>query len=246
MPEPIAPAIRRPLGAYERFTNAHQAALIRAYDAWATGTRREVASVAKRGATVGEAKLILGRRLPLLEKRMQAVTAVGIKKAVKMGLGQVEPSVGVKSILARRLLENRTLVATHLIPRIGETIAAKLAPGLTKVGLQGALLAPRSFPASYAGGAWVMIFDVQKQAGTEQDDERRKRGEDLLPVRWVLDPAAAHCQASDGRLGCVSLEGEYASWADLPTVPGGNVTCLGNCRCHLEAYRDGAWHRGLE
>ena len=90
-----------------------------------------------------------------------------------------------------------------------------------------------------------MIFETQKALGTEKEHELALEGLAPERIRWVLDPNADHCEDSAGHYGCPGLAGEYDSWNDLPTVPAGQVTCRGNCRCHLEVFRDGDWRRGV-
>jgi hypothetical protein len=104
----------------------------------------------------------------------------------------------------------------------------------------------RAMPATYSGGYWVAIFEVQKGLGRVREDERAAQGLPPEPVRWDLDPNAEHCEPSPGYYGCPELAGEYpAGWSSLKTVPAGMVTCRGNCRCHVKVFRDGQWQRGV-
>jgi len=99
--------------------------------------------------------------------------------------------------------------------------------------------------AQGAGESWVLIFKTQQTLGRAREGGRRAQGLPPETIRWVLDPRAAHCAASSGYHGCPDLAGEYDSWDALPTVPAAQVTCRGNCRCHLEVMRDGQWQRGV-
>jgi hypothetical protein len=157
--------------------------------------------------------------------------------------------------------EGEALIRENLIPRVHEKMTLALAtavPGLVIGGLaveqqravalaiKNASAATRAAPAQYAGGYWVAIFEVQRTLGEERESERQSQGLDIEPVRWVLDPRAEHCNPSAGFYGCPELAGEYPNgWKTLPTVPAGQVTCRGNCRCHLEVQRDGQWKRGI-
>jgi len=70
------------------------------------------------------------------------------------------------------------------------------------------------------GVAWNAMFEgVKAQPGNQGKK-----------VRWILDPAVpTHCEASANRHGCIDLAKTYDSWDDLPTLPAGEVTCIGNC-----------------
>ena len=75
------------------------------------------------------------------------------------------------------------------------------------------------------------------------DKEREEAGKKPRRVRWVLDPAAEHCKKSEFHYGCPELAGEYESWDHMPTVPAGDVSCLGNCRCHIDVKTESGWER---
>ena len=244
--EPPAPDKRAARGAWERGTNAYQGQLVAAYDRWAAATEREMALAMQRGAGEQELRLILERRVALLTTTMQRLTQDGIYRGVKAGLGKRAPGIATRSVIGRKLLENRETVQAKLAPRIEAVIAERITPGMDRAALKAAFLPARSYPATYAGQYWVMIFEVQRAEGLELDREAKRLGRDPARVKWMLDPLAVHCEASEGRYGCPDLEGEYDSWDDLPTVPAGQVSCHGNCRCHLVVWRDGAWRRGLE
>lgn len=83
----------------------------------------------------------------------------------------------------------------------------------------------------YAGNVW--------HAGWQGAVERAKY--EGVPVRWVTDPLAQHCQTC-ARFG----DQEYPSLAALLAVTGGilpgyGTECDGNCRCSLLALRGGVW-----
>lgn len=140
------------------------------------------------------------------------------------------------------------LVATALIPAIHARLLPEIARGvaLDPKALQGAFGAVRAAPGQYAGRAWVMIFETQQELGRTREAERRAEGKTVEAVRWVLDPRAEHCAESPGHHACPKLAGIYpGGWSTLPTVPAGLTTCRGNCRCHVEVFRDGKWQRGV-
>jgi hypothetical protein len=142
------------------------------------------------------------------------------------------------------LANNAQLIHDGLIPGIQVNLNEQLLQGAatSKATLLESFGNLSHRPASYAGGAWVAIFEAQKMAGWEQE---KQTGEQQR-VRWNLDPNAAHCTPGEpGYYGCTELEGVYDSWQALPTVPAGRTRCRGNCRCYLEAEVNGEWQRGL-
>ena len=228
-----------------RAVNAQQHRLVRAYDTWAAGVKRDMDAALKRWATPGQLKLILENHLPELEAVMLDATHQGIQTVERLVVGRAKPSPRVLAARDAHLLKNDGLVSTALVPFIGERLAAALVgPGiLDSRAVLGALAAQRAYPAQYAGGFWAMVFETKQAQGLDLDEEQRRLGLPPVKVRWVLDPQAEHCQASPGFYGCPDIAGEYPSWGNLPTVPAGQVTCRGNDRCWIEVWRDGRWQR---
>ncbi len=228
-----------------RAVNAQQLRLVRAYDTWAAGLKRDWDTALKRWASPAQLRLILEGHLPELEAAMLDTTHRGIQTAEKLAIGRLPPSSRVVAAREDHLRKNDELVATALMPFIGERLAAALtgAGAVDSRAVVQALTAQRSFPAQYAGGFWAMVFETKQAAGQDEDEGRKAQGLPPVPVRWVLDPLAEHCQASPGFYGCPDLAGEYPSWGDLPTVPAGQVTCRGNDRCWIEVWRDGRWQQ---
>lgn len=251
--KPAGQKQRQGAGGYEGLANRQQRALVKAYDSWAAKVKKELNRAAETGAAPDELHAILTSRLPALEEELSRITEAGVQKAARVAVGSKhldEPAV--KRTVAEEQTINRELVRSSLIPNIEAKLAAALTAGtaLTAASLTEAVNGARVLPAQYAGGAWVAIFRVQQEAGKERERERHAQGLEVEPVRWVPDPQAEHCSASTGEMGdyygCLDLAGEYpGGWNTLPTVPAGRVTSRGNCRCHLEVYRDGEWRRGL-
>lgn len=246
-------------GTWEEKTNRQQRKLVRVFDQWAAGLRQEMTRKAKAGATVPELQALLDAQVPRLEQRLLEINAAGVRNAAKTSAGSRIDSPAVQGKIDQLIREGEALVKENLVPKVHEKMTLALAMAVPAVvgglaveqqravamAIKNASAATRAAPAQYAGGYWVAIFEVQKTVGTEREDERRAQGLDIEPVRWVLDPRAEHCQPSAGFYGCPQLAGEYPNgWGSLPTVPAGQVTCRGNCRCHIEVKRDGAWKRG--
>ncbi len=234
-------------GDWEQTTNRQQRRLTRAYDAWSARTRRSLLDSAKRGGTIPQQSAILDQAMRELEVELAAVLEVGTKQAARQGAGDRIDLPAVRATIAEHERENRELLAAGLIPAIAGALIVQVIRGaaLDSKTLQGAFGAVRAAPGRMAGRSWVLIFETQKAVGKQRETERKAKGLAIERVRWVIDPRAEHCVDSPGFHGCPGLAREYPSWDDLPTVPAGEVTCRGNCRCHIEVFRDGQWRRGV-
>ena len=250
-------------GDYETKTNRQQRKLVAVYDKWSAAVKRELTRLVKEGKTLPELEAYLDGQVVKLEERLVEIQAAGIRSAAKTAAGSRYELPAVLARTDAQIRENVQLIKENLVPRIHEklTLALALAVPLATAGIAGlaidqqkavalavknATAAGRSMPAQYAGGYWVAIFETEKTLGNVREAERADQGLEPESVRWVLDPRAVHCHASPGFYGCVELAGEYkGGWSTLPTVPAGQVTCRGNCRCHIEVKRDGQWRRGV-
>jgi len=228
-------------------TNHYQAVLTRLYDQW---TRRAQKAMVNADAA-GEVDIgtVLDKQLVALGVSLRAAAGQYITEAFKIGL-KGKPVKGAASVALEILVErNNKFMDESLIPRIRTKVRAHLTEikelhqyAINGPGLLGLLQSLRSEPAGYAGAFWNGIFVAAGIGQKEEDNQRKDSGERPRRVRWVLDPAAEHCADSAHGRGCPGLEGEYASWEELPEVPAGGVTCLGNCRCHIEVESDdGGW-----
>ena len=234
-------------GDWEQATNRQQRRLTKVYDEWSTKTRKKLVEIARSGGTIPEQSIYLDRAMRALEIKLKEVYDRGIDIAKNLSGGSRSDSPELQRLAEARKSEGNSMIAAALIPAISAKLIADVARGLATnpKALRTAFNTARAMPPQYAGGFWVMIFETQKTLGRGREQERRKKGEKPEPIRWVLDPRAQHCHHDAGYYGCPELAGEYESWDALPTVPAGQVTCRGNCRCHLEVYRDGQWRRGV-
>ena len=238
---------RRAPGAWEKITNKQQRKLVGIYDRWSVRVRKAISNASKWGLGIAEQHTILEDALIVLRDDIAKGMASGIASAAKVSAGSRAGIPEVLGVTARHITEAEKMVGEAFIP----TIHKKLLPdilrgvGADKKALRDAFLTVRNAPAQYAGSSWVTIFDVQRALGKVRALELISEGKDPEPVRWVLDDNAEHCLDGAGTHGCISLEGEYDNWDSLPTVPAGDTTCRGNCRCHLEVYREGEWQRGV-
>jgi len=247
-------------GDWEQQTNRQQRKLVRVYDEWAAALKRELSKRAKNGATIPELQSYIDQQIPKLEERLVEIQTKGIQNAVKAAAGSRADLPAVQGTADQQIRENILLIKNNLVPKVHEklTLALATAVPVVTVGLvaeqqravalaiKNASAAGRTMPAQYAGGYWVAIFETEKTLGGVREDERAAEGLAPEPVRWDLDPRAEHCKPSPGFYGCPELAGEYpGGWRTLKTVPAGQVTCRGNCRCHISVFRNGEWRRGV-
>lgn len=238
---------RQGAGDWEQLTNRQQRRITRAYDTWSAQTRRALNNMAKSGADLWAQQRFLEQALRAFERRMIEIYNRGIDIAKNASADSKRDLPEVIHLADTKKTEGDRMITQNLIPLLAGNLMPAIIAGIAidSGKLQDAFLSSRSMAPQYSGGAWVMIFETQRELGYAREAERIKQGLPIEKVRWVLDPRAEHCDDSAGYHGCVNLVGEYASWHDLPTVPAGQVTCRGNCRCHLEVFRNGAWQRGV-
>lgn len=249
-------------GHWEEQVNRQQRKLVRIFDQWSAALKREITSRSRRGATVPELQAYIDDQVPRLETRLVEIMNAGVTTAARTGAGNYIDNPAVQALIEQKKRENLALIHDNLVPKVHEKLTIGLAsavPALiiggglaveqqkaVALAIKNATTASRSAPAQYAGGYWTMLFETQQTVGGAMEDERRAQGLAPEPVRWVLDPLAVHCKPSPGFYGCPELAKVYKEgWRSLPTVPAGQVTCRGNCRCHIEVKRDGQWRRGL-
>lgn len=233
-------------GVWEKLTNKSQKRLVNGFDAWSVSIRKQIESAAKAGASTAEQYAIFEKGLVELEEKMTSATAQTIKRAGELSAKSRAALPAVQSTITKNILNSERIVKEGLIPTIHKRLAGDVAKGfIDKKTLQEAFLTVRNAPAQTAGSSWVTIFDVQRTLGRERQLELISEGKQPEPVRWLLDPVAIHCEDGPGTFGCINLAGEYDSWDSLPTLPAALTTCRGNCRCHLEVFRDGKWQRGV-
>lgn len=234
-------------GEWEKMTNRQQRRLTKVYDAWSVKTRRALVNLARSGGSIPDQYALFERATRELEIKIKEVYNKGIDIAKNAAAGSRADLPEVKSLADDRKRLGAMTIAAALIPTLTTKLVSDIARGAASNAKQlaNAFLGARSLAPQYAGGAWVMIFETQKVVGKNKERERKAQGLEPEPIRWVLDPRADHCEASAGFFGCPQLEGEYKNWDALPTVPAGQVACRGNCRCHLEVFRDGKWQRGV-
>ena len=210
------------------------------------------------GKGITEANATLNARLNQLSADLKLLARARIGEASQMGLGTVlgkrthDPVV--QQTVAALLKGAEINIDEAVIPGIKEKFGKesgavqKLSGAQKKDAFEDLFSGRRNSVARQAGGAQVAIFETQKSAGKVENSERRRLGIKPIATRWVLDKTADHCEDDTHRatFGCPGLAREYADgWDSMPTVPAGAVSCLGNCRCYIEADLEGNgnWQR---
>jgi hypothetical protein len=229
--------VRSKQGVWEKQNAALQRKLVREFDSWSKQTRDILNERVASGATQAELERTVRKAMSGLEIRMNMSLNSSLDRIAK------NPSGIIEGLISTKKTESALAVRQTLIPGI----TTKLVEGIRKgiIDFKPLFATARYQPASYAGIHWVALFEVQKGMGLAREIERLRARLPIEPVRWVLDPNAQHCQDSALRYGCPGLAKEYPSWGDLPTVPAGNTTCYGNCRCIIEVKVGKRWMRGV-
>lgn len=241
------PALRPAIAPYERLVNAHQRALLRQYARWSVQVRRRLLQAEQRGAQAYEKGMILNTSLAYLQNALIDEGRRGIIGASRIAVPKAAQAMPSVRGITRQLIGANNQMVRDAIPEIGINLITQIESiPLEPKPLYEVFNGRLGRIGGLAGMAWQAIFQVQQTYGIQREQEFKAAGEPIEPIRWGLDPSAIHCRESPGHYGCPEMEGKYDSWRELLTVPAGQVTCRGNCRCHLEVYHDGGWHRGFE
>lgn len=236
---------RRARGNTEKATNEYQGKLVAVYDAWAGKAQREMVRADKAGEDMGK---VVDGLLKDLSKQLKEVGRQGVLDSILMGMGGRAPDSKALKKIAEQVTQNDRYV-DDLMPGIREQLQAHIKGAVKTYQLEGSSLLSllqslRGKPSGLAGMFWQGLFIGAGIVQQEDNAQLQADGQAPRPVRWVLDPNAKHCQDSPGFMGCEGLAGEYKSWDAMPTVPAGQVTCRGNCRCNIEVLNDaGMWER---
>lgn len=237
---------RRGTSKIGKATNEYQGFLTHLYDLWAKKAHRALLA-ASEGSRKQVIKVI-DKQVQALEEAMVEAGKKHLEEAFRLGYKAV-PDKEALRLLNKQIAQNSKYVEDSLIPRIRRKIVEHLNEleaqhqyQIDSVALLGLLQTMRSEPAGYAGAFWNTVFVARGFGRKREDQERIKNKQKPKRVKWVLDPAKEHCVGSAHGSGCMELAGVYSSWDAMPTVPAGQVTCLGNCGCHIEVENDsGGW-----
>lgn len=229
-------------GRYERSTDAYQAELLDAYDAWVKRLLQAVGEGALDTPEAAErATQEIIARVPALRADLQAVAQEFLPDAVRAMGDAYVPSADAYRLIADAITENDADLEMRLMPDVEEKLLRAVKDSTP---LADAAAAFEARVAGYAGSFWVLIQrligDFLEQAQTADDE--------IYPVRWVRTKDDASCDS------CIAFAGEYESYNAMlektfQCVPGYffnspyKSACWGYCRCHLEAKINGKWSR---
>ena len=234
--------MRRLPGKFERSANDVQARLLYEYGRWNVVTRRAVLNAVAAGQGTTDIAAIINARVADLRGPMLLTLRAGIARAALLGLGgplaKYRDNPIVYSLISQRLAEVEKSLDGALLPSMRDRLMSDLTERAVLAdasAVKEVLDSQAARVAPYAGSSWAMTFETQTTAVQAEDAARRANGEAPVPVEWSLDERAQHCRPDPtrGTFGCAELEGVYPSVGALPTWPAGNVSCMGNCRCHL-------------
>lgn len=248
MPEAGGVDARKGRRRIHKATNAFQARLVGVLRRWQARVTPEVQKALKAGKPKADIMALVDIRLLQLAADLEELNQAAMIDAYVLGNGKAPDARGL-ALISEQVEGFTKGIEDSLLPRLRAKIEKWVSEGeaalqrqqfqVWELGALGSVidtLAPSV--AAGAGDFWTMLF---KGAGLKLGDfnkNREDQGQKPLKVRWVLDQGADHCEASSGFFGCPDLAGVYDSWDDLPTVPAGQVTCRGNCRCEIKVVED--------
>ncbi len=217
-------------GGWEKATVDFETELSETYLEWAKSTARKIDD-----APPEDKQTALDDALAVLLVLLLALHRKRLLEAYRMGHSD-DLSPDAMQDVARRLQAAEASLTTELIPKLKDKFSQDASDPSTDT-LKS--LESRSRYVTAKGGAtfWGAIF-----AGlTVAVVNRQQQTGEQIRVRWVLDALVKeHC--SD----CLGLAGEYASIADLPTLPGNGATECGDyCRCYIQLRINGSWVRAV-
>lgn len=249
----------QPQGGRDRaitLTNLYQKELLEAIDKFSLDIENTVKAIPEASKVVVEK--VISERLPKFQDKLIEISEAKIREGFALGhrRSKREPGLAAKRALEERLARNRQYLTESFIPDLRAKMIANIGGKPLNILrrqyqfdpflLIGAIASMRARLASYSGEVWEAIFSSAKISGQEADIERMGKGLKPRRVRWELDAGSQHCKERPDYHGCPDLAKEYDSWDAMPTVPGGKVSCLTNCRCSISIQNeDGSWDMAI-
>lgn len=163
--------------------------------------------------------------LLLLGQQIKEIQRLRLLEAFELGLAGDPTSPEALEELARHIREQEDYIDTSLLPGLEANFLDRLEE-LPEIGLERleeSLLKRGVRVGLYAGAFWGAI-QLAQQAISPPERE----------CTWVARDDAGTCAT------CAEYSGKVFTAATLPTLPGGDVECNGNCRCFLR------WHEPVE
>ncbi len=188
------------------------------YKNWLADFLNELEDEENKRTYIATALVLLGNRLKELQRTR-------LLEAFNLGLGGDPASPAALGELARHIREQEEYIDTSLLPHLEEQFLTRL-DELEETGQEAfeeSLLRRAARVGLYAGAFWGAI---QLATWAISRDDR--------VCTWVSLDDPATC------VDCAKYHMKQFTKLSLPTLPGGDVECDGNCRCYL------AWSGVLE
>ena len=222
-------------------TERYQGQLSGVYDRWVRELNPILKKAISKDIPLRSTMALVDDAIEILLDKLFDINRAAMFQAYTLGYGRAPDMAGMEKI-AKSTAAFRESLETEMGPRIRGDIESFLIAqrkpestfAIDPLSLAGSLGAQKSGLLSGGGGYWALGFQGAGDKLGLIDKNRDDAGQPKIKIKWVLDPGAEHCEASSGHYGCPDLAGEYDSWDDLPTVPAGDVSCRGNCRCEIK------------
>lgn len=201
-------------------TNSYRNDLKDIYEIWLSEFLDELEDIEDEG----DRREYIVVALLLLGSRLKEIQRIGLLEGFNLGLAGEPPSPGALEELSNYIRTQERYIDESLVPSLEVHFLDKL-DELVEIGQEAfeeSLARRVARVALYAGAFWTAIQGAQ--IWLSQPDRK---------CTWHLYPLADHCA------DCPKLAGEWTV-STLPTLPGVDVECDGNCRCWI------TWETPLE
>lgn len=194
-------------------TNGYRDELKQVYEEWFREFLNELEDTPEEDKReyIAVALLVLGQQLKEIQR-------LRLLEGFELGLAGEPTSPYALEELARHIREQENYIDVSLLPGLETNFLDRLEE-LPEIGLEEfeeSLLRRAVRVGLYAGAFWGAI-QLAQQAISPPERE----------CTWVARDDAGTCRT------CAEYSGKVFTAATLPTLPGGDVECNGNCRCTL-------------
>lgn len=194
-------------------TNSYRNDLKDIYEIWLSEFLDELEDIEDEG----DRREYIAVALLLLGSRLKEIQRIGLLEGFNLGLAGEPPSPEALGELSNYIREQEGYIDESLVPSLEAHFLDRL-DELVEIGqeaFEDSLARRVARVALYAGAFWTAIQGAQ--IWLSQPDRK---------CTWHLNPLADHCA------DCPKLAGEWTVLT-LPTLPGVEVECTGNCRCWI-------------
>jgi hypothetical protein len=221
-------------------TDDYKRELSKVYKSWCDKMAEELSTSGGKAAMMAR----VDKRLSDLLSDLTRMGERRIRHAYLVAMRGRDSERAEKAMQAR-IRENGKYLRESFIPAIREKIEATIDEQAKKnsktyavpvAALALSLMGLESRMQMYGGQVWAGFWEATKILGQEDAEEAKSKGQPTRRVKWVLGDGNPHCE------DCLSYVGEYDSWDEMPTVPGGeNCRCLVNCTCQILVQEGDEW-----